>query len=107
MLVLDLATFLGLQAGEAGLYAHLVLTVDRSHAWLVDRVVDVVAVPGPAHRPADPAASLNGCVAAGLSIRDTLVPALDPERLLTEAERARVDGQAQAAAARLAALLAA
>jgi purine-binding chemotaxis protein CheW len=102
--VLDLATFLGLPAGEPGLYAHLVLVADRSHAWLVDRVADVVGVPGSAHRPADPAVSLNGCVAAGLSVLDGLVPALDPERLLTAAERARVDGQARAAAARLAAL---
>jgi purine-binding chemotaxis protein CheW len=51
--------------------------------------------------------SLNGCVAAGLSVKDALVPALDPARLLTEAERARVEGQARAAAARLAALPAA
>jgi purine-binding chemotaxis protein CheW len=105
--VLDLAAFLGLRAGETGLYAHLILAADRSHAWLVDRVVDLVAVHGPAHRPADPAVSLNGCVAAGLSVKDALVPALDPARLLTEAERARVEGQARAAAARLAALPAA
>ena len=42
--------------------------------------------------------------AAGLSVLDGLVPALDPERLLTAAEQARVEGQARAAAARLAAL---
>jgi purine-binding chemotaxis protein CheW len=105
--VLDLARFLGLPAGEAGLYAHLVLAADRSHAWLVERVADIVGVPGSAHRPADPAVSLNGCVAEGLSIKDALVPALDPERLLTEAERVRVEDQARAAAQRLAALPAA
>lgn len=103
---LDLAALLGLRKtfAGAGLYAHLVLSHDRSVAWLVDRVADLKAVPSEAHRPADPEASLNGCVAAGLAIEDRLVPALDPERLLTEAERARVDGLARAAAARLSVL---
>ncbi|MCJ2013283.1 chemotaxis protein CheW [Methylobacterium sp. J-076] len=104
--VLDLAPFLGLRQGaaEVGLYAHLVLARDLSLAWLVDRASDLVNVPAAAHRPADPAASLNGCVAAGLLLGDRLVPALDPARLLTQAERARIEGQAREAAARLAAL---
>ena len=104
--VLDLAALLGLRetGAAAGLYAHLVLARDRSLAWLVDRVADLKAVPPEAHRPADPAASLNGCVASGLVLKDRLVPALDPERLLTQAERARVDGLARVAAARLSAL---
>jgi len=104
--VIDLAGLLGLRSGpaEAGLYAHLVLAADRSVAWLADRVTDLVTVPAPAHRPADPAVSLNGCVAAGLALGDRLVPALDPERLLTEAERRRVEAQARAAAERLSAL---
>lgn len=104
--VLDLAALLGLRRGpfEAGLYAHLVLARDRSAAWLADRVTDLVGVPASAHRPADPAVSLNGCVAAGLTLEDRLVPALDPDRLLTEAERMRVEAQARAAAARLSAV---
>lgn len=104
--VLDLAALLGLrpEPAEAGLYAHLVLAGDRSLAWLADRVIDLVSVPAPAHRAADPGASLNGCVAAGLTLDDRLVPALDPERLLTQAERTRIDGQVRAAAARLSAL---
>ncbi|WP_426218694.1 chemotaxis protein CheW [Methylobacterium sp. NFXW15] len=104
--VLDLAPILGLREASAGagLYAHLVLARDRSLAWLVDRVADLALVPASAQRPADPAASLNGCVAAGLALSDRLVPALDPERLLTEAERARIEGLARAAASRLSAL---
>jgi len=104
--VLDLAALLGLRDGATGpgLYAHLILARDRSLAWLVDRVADLKAVTPDAHRAADPEASLNGCVASGLVIKDRLVPALDPERLLTHAERARVEGLARAAAARLSAL---
>lgn len=104
--VLDLAALLGLGRGalEADLYAHLVLARDGSVAWLADRVTDLVGVPASAHRPADPAVSLNGCVAAGLALGDRLVPALDPARLLTEAERMRVEAQARAAAERLSAL---
>ncbi len=104
--VLDLARFLGLRAGEAeaGLYAHLILTRDRSLAWLVDRVVDLVNVPSAAHRPADPATSLNGCVGGGVIIGDALIPVLDPARLLTVAEQGRLDALTRAAAERLAAL---
>jgi len=103
--VLDLAALLGLrETAAAGLYAHLVLAGDRSLAWLVDRVADLKTVTPDAHRPADPETSLNGCVASGLAIKDRLVPALDPERLLTQAERARIEGLARAAAARLSAL---
>lgn len=103
--VLDLAALLGLrESAAAGLYAHLVLDRDRSFAWLVDRAADLMTVTPEAHRPADPETSLNGCVAFGLAIKDRLVPALDPERLLTQAERARVEGLVRAAAARLSAL---
>ena len=104
--VLDCAALLGLrtEGTTAGLYAHLVLARDRSLAWLVDRVADLATVPPEAHRPADPQASLNGCVAAGLALGESLVPALDPDRLLTQAERARVEGLARAAAARLSAV---
>lgn len=107
--VLDLAPFLGWREGatEAGLYAHLVLARDGSLAWLVDRVADLASVPPAAHRPADPEASLNGCVSAGILVNDRLVPVLDPARLLTAAERARIDAQTRLAAERLAALPAA
>lgn len=104
--VLDLAPILGLRelGSSAGLYAHLVLAQDRSLAWLVDRVADLALVSASAQRPADPAASLNGCVAAELALSDRLIPALDPKRLLTEAERMRVEGLTRAAATRLSAL---
>jgi purine-binding chemotaxis protein CheW len=104
--VLDLARFLGLRADPAtgGLYDHLVLNRDRDFAWLVDRVVDLAQVPAAAHRGADPAASLNGCVAASLDLGDRAVPVLDPFRLLTRAEEIRLAAQTRAAAERLAAL---
>ncbi|GJD36742.1 chemotaxis protein CheW [Methylobacterium aerolatum] len=104
--VLDLARFLGLREGEAaaGLYAHLVLAGDRSLAWLVDRVVDLVSVPEEAHRAAEREASLNGCVAGAVALGDRLVPVLDPARLLTAAEAARIAAQTRAAEARLAAV---
>ena len=104
--VLDLARLLGLraQAFDAGLYAHLVLTRDRSQAWFVDRVVDLATVPVEAHRDADPATSLNGCVEAAVAVGDSLIPVLAPDRLLTASERGRIDAQTRAAAERLAAL---
>jgi purine-binding chemotaxis protein CheW len=104
--VLDLARFLGLRTGspEAGLYAHLVLARDRSLAWLVDRVVDLTTIPAEAHRPADPAASLNGCVGGAFPRDEILVPVLDPARLLSVAEQGRIAAQVRAASERLAAL---
>ncbi|MDP4025059.1 chemotaxis protein CheW [Methylobacterium sp. NEAU 140] len=104
--VIDLAGLLGLRAApaEPGLYAHLVLAEDRSRAYLVDRVADLVSVPDDARQPVAEAESLNGCVAAEIALGGGLVHALDPERLLTARERARVEALARAEADRLAAL---
>ena len=104
--VIDLAPLLGLRgtASDPDLYAHVVLARDGAVAYLVDRVSDLVAVPEDAIRPVAEAESLNGCVAAELAIDSGLVHALDPDRLLTARERARVSAMAQAEALRLAAL---
>lgn len=104
--VIDLAALLGLraEASEPNLYAHILLAYDRDIAYLVDRVTDLVTVAEGAIRPVDEAESLNGCVAAELSIGAGLVHALAPDRLLTVRERARVAAMARAEALRLAAL---
>lgn len=107
--VIDLARLLGLRAEdrEPGAYAHLVLAPDAASALLVDRVTDLVAVEADAVRPVPDDHSLNGCVAAEIRRGDRLVHALDPARLLTAEERARIADLTRAAAARLAALPAA
>ncbi|MCJ2113862.1 chemotaxis protein CheW [Methylobacterium sp. E-025] len=107
--VVDLARLLGLREGEhdPGPYAHLVLTPDAAAAWLVDRVTDLVAVEAAAIRPVAAGASLNGCVSAEIARGDRLIHALDPARLLSAEERARVGHLTRAAKARLAALPAA
>ncbi|WP_375462780.1 chemotaxis protein CheW [uncultured Methylobacterium sp.] len=107
--VIDLARLLGLRAGdhEPDAYAHLVLSPDAASALLVDRVTDLVAVEADAVRSVADDRSLNGCVAAEIRRGDRLVHALDPARILTAEERARVAELTRAAAARLAALPAA
>jgi purine-binding chemotaxis protein CheW len=107
--VVDLAQLLGLrgETPEPALHAHVVLGRDRSLAYLVDRVTDLVAVPADAFRPVDPDRSLNGCVAAAIARGERLVHALDPGRLLSAEERLRVEAATRAAAERLAALPAA
>ena len=104
--VIDLAPLLGLRgaASDPDLYAHVVIARDGDLAYLVDRVSDLVTVPEEAIRPVAEAESLNGCVAAELAIGAGLVHALDPDRLLTARERARVSAMAYAEALRLAAL---
>lgn len=104
--VIDLARLLGLRAGghAPGPYAHLVLAPGADGAWLVDRATDLVAVEAEAIRPVAEAGSLNGCVAAEIRRGDRLVHALDPARILTAEERARVADLTRAAEARLAAL---
>jgi purine-binding chemotaxis protein CheW len=104
--VIDLASLLGLRPpAEAGLHAHLILArSDDPVAYLVDRAADLVSVPADAVRPVAEAGSLNGCVAAEIVLGDRLVSALEPGRLLTAQERARVSALARAAAERLAAL---
>ncbi len=107
--VIDLASLLGLRASahEPGPYAHLVLAPGAAGAWLVDRVTDLVTVAADAIRPVPAERSLNGCVAAEIVRGDRMIHALDPARLLTAEERARVGDLTRAAEARLAALPAA
>ncbi|GBU18389.1 MULTISPECIES: chemotaxis protein CheW [Methylobacterium] len=101
--VLDLAGLLGLREGAArpGLYAHLVLAADRGSALLVDRVGDLVGADPEALGAVPEERTLNGCVVAGLPHEGRLVPVLDPARILSAEERARVSALTRAAAARL------
>lgn len=104
--VIDLACLLGLRDGasEPGPYAHLLLAPDEANAWLVDRVTDLVTVAADAISRVTEAGSLNGCVAAEIRRGDRLIHALDPARILTAEERARIADLTRAAEARLAAL---
>ncbi|WP_336487244.1 chemotaxis protein CheW [Methylobacterium nigriterrae] len=104
--VVDLARLFGLREEpvEPGPYAHLVLGADRTTAYLVDRVSDLVTVEARAIGPVSGAETLNGCVEAEISLGERLVHALSPARILTAEERGRLDALARAAQERLAAL---
>ncbi|GJE34933.1 chemotaxis protein CheW [Methylobacterium oxalidis] len=102
--VIDLARLFSLRAGrsEPGPYAHLVLVAEGARALLVDRASDLVSVPPEAVRPVEPGQTLNGCVAAEVTVRGRLVHALSLARILTQEESGRLDALARAARARLA-----
>lgn len=104
--VIDLARLFGLakDAAEPGLYAHLILAADRATAFLVERVSDLVTVEPSALRPVPDARTLNGCVAAEFPRGDSLVHVLDPDRILTVEEAARLAALAEAARERLSSL---
>ncbi|MFC0407696.1 chemotaxis protein CheW [Roseomonas elaeocarpi] len=76
----------------AELYRHILLTVPAAGApnglaLLVDRVLDVRAVPATALRPVPEGDSLNGCVVAVVEDGATLTHLLSAERLLLARER--------------------
>ena len=105
--VVDLARLLGVPA-RAGpedddSYRHLVLAADAATAFLVDRADDLVVVPNAAIRAVAETRTLNGCVAAEITLGDRMVHVLDLARLLTAEERQRLDDLTRAAAGRLAA----
>ncbi|SMH44319.1 chemotaxis protein CheW [Azospirillum agricola] len=90
--VLRLSILLDLGAGDAGLYAPLILVTwqGRPLALLVDQVRGDVAVPAEALLPAEPSLSFNGCAMAGFADPAAgpggTVSLLDPDRLLSRAE---------------------
>lgn len=103
--VIDLARLFGLrEAAEPDAYRHLVLAADRSVAFLVDRVDDLVCVAPAAIRPVAAERTLNGCVEAEIVLGDRLVHALALARILSAEERERLDALTRHAADRLAAL---
>jgi purine-binding chemotaxis protein CheW len=106
--VVDLARLFGLraEAREPAPYDHLVLTADRTTAFLVDRVSDLVSVEPEAIRPVSGRQTLNGCVEAEIALGDRLIHALAPARILTLEEQERLAALTRAAQDRLSALAA-
>jgi purine-binding chemotaxis protein CheW len=99
--VLHTARLLGLQADapendQDGLYRHIVL-LDGGPGLLVDRALDLLALPAGSRQRVDPARTLNGCVAATLPTPQGPVPLLNPARLLLAEEREALAGLAEAA----------
>lgn len=86
--VLRFDILLGFEPAPPALYAPLLLIEreGRPFALLVDRVFDIVAVPGSALLETDSALSFNGCAMAGFPFGAGTATLLDPARLLTETE---------------------
>ena len=103
--VIDLAQLLGLRGAAPVLdpYRHVVLLDADAVALLVDRVDDLVRVAPDAVRAVAGDRSLNGCVESEFAHATRLVHALDPARLLSAEEVARVRAFARDAERRLAA----
>lgn len=104
--VLRLGVLLGGAAPETDdLYSHIVrlkAAEDRaSVGLLVERVLDAAVQPTAAE-PIAPDESLNGVVAATLTINGRFVPGLDSRRLLLAEEAARLEQMTTAIAERLA-----
>ncbi len=104
--VLRLGVLLGGAAPETDdLYSHIVRlkpAEDRpSVGLLVERVLDAAVQPNAAD-PVSPDESLNGVIAARLSINGRFVPGLDTQRLLLAEETARLAEMTKAMAERLA-----
>jgi purine-binding chemotaxis protein CheW len=90
--ILDAAALFGVTSapGIDPLYRH-VLIVRGSLGILVDRVIDVRPLDLSEAKPPGEGASLNGCVAALLTDSGEAISLLDASRLLTKAERDRLD----------------
>lgn len=104
--VLRLGVLLGGAVPETDdLYSHIVRlkpSEDRpSVGLLVERVLDAAVTPSAAE-PASPDESLNGVIAATLTINGCFVPGLDAQRLLLAEETARLAEMTTAMAERLA-----
>jgi purine-binding chemotaxis protein CheW len=105
--VLALRHLLGLRrdAPVEPLYRHIVVVEDAlpgaRAGLLVDRVLDLLAVPEDQLCPAAAEESLNGCVAAQLAMPDGFVHVLDPARILLRREQASLEELTRKAAARL------
>lgn len=105
--VLALRHLLGLtrSAPVEPLYRHIVVVEDTlpgSRAGLlVDRVLDLCAVPDAQRQPVPPEDSLNGCVVAQLALPEGPAHLLDPARILLAQEQARLEELTRRAAERL------
>jgi purine-binding chemotaxis protein CheW len=88
--VLRMDRLMQLPSMRLGLYSMLVIlgVSDARVALLVDRVSEIVAVPGEKVLPISPENSFNGCSQAAVMVEDRLIPLLSPAQLLLTRERA-------------------
>lgn len=89
--VVDLGHVLGLREAladpEDRVYWHLILVKNGTMALLVERVMDVLALPASRIEPVAGEDSLNGCVSGEAQIGTSLVHVLAVDRILMAEER--------------------
>lgn len=88
--VLRLDRLLNLPERRLGLYSMLIMlkgVSDKTVAFSVDRVTDVVRVVESSFLPASSDDSFNGCVKAVVPLHGELIPLLSPEKILLQKER--------------------
>jgi purine-binding chemotaxis protein CheW len=88
--VVRLDRLLQLPAPPPGLYSMLIILKGVSSgraALLVDRVIEILSVPGSALVPVHDEDSFNACAEATVSMRGEIVHLLSPTRILLEKER--------------------
>jgi purine-binding chemotaxis protein CheW len=88
--VVRLDRLLQLPAPPPGLYSMLIVLKGVSGgriALLVDRVIEILSVPGSAFVPVHDEDSFNACAEATVSMRGEIVHLLSPTRILLEKER--------------------
>lgn len=101
--VIDLGVVLGQPAepDPQNVYRHILRLREGGAGLLVDRVLDIAAI-AETTVPAEPAESVNGVIAARLTIGGQLAGLIDASALLLEEERLRLADMADAAQARIA-----
>jgi purine-binding chemotaxis protein CheW len=88
--VVRLDRLLQLPVRRPGLYSMLIVLKGVSAGWialLVDRVSEILSVPGSALLPVRDEDSFNACTEATVSVRGEIVHLLSPTRILLEKER--------------------
>jgi purine-binding chemotaxis protein CheW len=93
--VLRLDRLLQLPERPPGLYSMLIVLKgisDGRIAMLVDRVIEILAIPESALLPIGEEQSFNACAEAVVSVRDQMVHLLSPARILLEKEREALSG---------------
>jgi len=104
--VVSMRALFGLEQNTPDIYAHVLLMAWANampHAFLVDRVIDVVAAE--AFNPVSSEDSLNGCVIGELPLKNgDVAHVLAADRILIEEEKLRLAQIQEAARARLTAL---
>lgn len=85
--VIDLARLLGLRAAvDLEPYWHLVVLAESPVALLVDRAMSLVTIDADAIHPVEASRTLNGCVAAEITLDGRMIHALAPSLIFTAEE---------------------